>query len=924
MSLSASDDEILSRARRRIGGTLCDRYSLSRLIGLGGMGAVYAGVHRNGHSVAVKILHERFAANPEIERLFRREAHLANSVGHPGVVPVIDDDVTEDGCIFLVMPLLRGETLRARALRLGKRLPLDEVLVAAGAILETLSAAHANRVVHRDIKPENVFVTALGEIRVLDFGIGRFFQSNESVSATRSTGFALGTPAFMAPEQARGKIRDVDGRTDIWAVGATMFTLLSGRFVHDVDGGLEMAVRVATEPPASLSTIAPAVPPLICAVVDRALRLDRAMRWPSTGAMAQALREAVRACLGVELADLPKLYGPEDPGSDDLSSAKTRVSLAARIDAPLQEHDRPQTLGSLSRPYGEQFDAPNRSARRLGPPVARAALAVAAMALGVFIIGRLRPRLGFPVSAAPVPARANVVFDGASPSDVPVDLAALMVSPATPSAEQDYLKGIQQWRGAASLDSIGTFASAAKADPAFAAAHLWYLVAADYVSPSVREHFTAAVLYRVRLTTPQLELLEAIRPSMTDPPALSESALRVAALLEQRPDDQDLRLILARLYYRLGDTVRGLQTIYEQPAATEHPLAASVRASFFSRLGDDDKVRATLDECINRSSLATDCLNSKWALDAHEGRCTELEATCRQLLAIAPSSALPFDCLIDSLYSSRAPESVIRAATEEQLRRVAAEKQERWRAAAETHIAIAEGRLGEAEKAAQHWQAVADDYQNPSQVRGEPYVIRVELDVELGRLKEALAVATQFSSASRSWLQNDNDDLRADATYLRSLTGSMTLGERTAAREQILAAGAAPSYGSPLRLWINAYGATAWTSDEAKLAVAKMGADTRLAADRANAGDYFLWGRVLSLAGEYAQSRSYFSHASRSCALEDDFDSTRAMLHTALLTSESGIACGLLSQVIDHWTLSPESKTVRAAKKRRDELACNN
>src|SRR5580704_5380135 len=101
----SSDDVLVRRAMRRLGVSLCGRYSLSRLIGLGGMAAVYAGVHRNGHAVAVKILHERLAEDPEIERLFRREAHLANTIDHPGIVPVIDDDVTDDGCVFLVMPL---------------------------------------------------------------------------------------------------------------------------------------------------------------------------------------------------------------------------------------------------------------------------------------------------------------------------------------------------------------------------------------------------------------------------------------------------------------------------------------------------------------------------------------------------------------------------------------------------------------------------------------------------------------------------------------------------------------------------------------------------------------------------------------------------------------------------------------------------
>ena len=148
-------DPLRKRALRRIGTVLCGRYTILRLVGVGGMAAVYAGQHRNGHSVAIKILHDRISTDLEADRLFRREALLANTVQHPGVVPVTDDDVSDDGCVFLVMPLLSGETLRSRWERSRRKLPLDEVVYVAHRVLETLAAAHAAKIVHRDVKPEN-------------------------------------------------------------------------------------------------------------------------------------------------------------------------------------------------------------------------------------------------------------------------------------------------------------------------------------------------------------------------------------------------------------------------------------------------------------------------------------------------------------------------------------------------------------------------------------------------------------------------------------------------------------------------------------------------------------------------------------------------------------------------------------------------
>jgi serine/threonine protein kinase len=149
----------LAEARGRVGSMVAGKWQLDQVIGVGGMAAVYAATHRNGHRVAIKVLHRPLSADPELRRRFLREGYAANRVEHPGTVKVYDDGFVEDGSVFLVMELLDGESLEARAERLGGGLDLPELLTIADQLLDVLAVAHDAGVVHRDIKPENVCST---------------------------------------------------------------------------------------------------------------------------------------------------------------------------------------------------------------------------------------------------------------------------------------------------------------------------------------------------------------------------------------------------------------------------------------------------------------------------------------------------------------------------------------------------------------------------------------------------------------------------------------------------------------------------------------------------------------------------------------------------------------------------------------------
>ncbi len=326
----STEGDARAKANVRVGEVLKDKWRLDALVGVGGMASVYAATHRNKNRVAVKMLHARFSGDESIRTRFLREGYLANTVEHPGAVKVLDDDVAEDGSAFLVMELLDGETIEARWSRKGQRLEPGEVLAIGDKLLDVLAAAHDKGIVHRDIKPENLFLTREGVLKVLDFGIARIFEGSRDKKGTRP-GYIMGTPAFMAPEQALAHWDDVDGRTDVWAAGATMFTLLSGRHVHEAETGNEQLIRSATTPPRSLATLDATLPKPVVELVDRALLFDKTERWPDARAMRDALRKTYQILRDKKGgAPLVRVSRSDVQAQREVDPASVTAELAAR------------------------------------------------------------------------------------------------------------------------------------------------------------------------------------------------------------------------------------------------------------------------------------------------------------------------------------------------------------------------------------------------------------------------------------------------------------------------------------------------------------------------------------------------------------------------------------------------------------------
>ncbi len=327
-------DDVSDRAQARVGQILKAKWRLESVLGIGGMATVYAAIHRNRSRVAIKMLHPEVAVSQDVTARFLREGYVGNAVAHPGTVRVLDDDITEDGAPFLVMELLEGESLGARLDRDGP-LPPHEVAQLGYQLLDVLTAAHAAHIVHRDLKPDNIFLTYEGRVKVLDFGIARLRAAAHESSASTQAGSLLGTPAFMAPEQALGRWKEVDERTDIWAVGATLFTLLTGRFVHEAEAVQEQLVLAATSKAPSVQTYAPQAPLWLAQVVDRALAFGRDARYPDARSMQTALRENAA---GVEFVGYPHsgpgMSGPFPTGAQTPGSLRSVPSVPRPVSSP--------------------------------------------------------------------------------------------------------------------------------------------------------------------------------------------------------------------------------------------------------------------------------------------------------------------------------------------------------------------------------------------------------------------------------------------------------------------------------------------------------------------------------------------------------------------------------------------------------------
>jgi serine/threonine protein kinase len=503
------------RYEKRVGTTVDGRWRIDELLGCGSTSAVYGATHRNGHRSALKIIHQALCADPALLQRFLREAGLANAIKHRAIVPIGDDGITEDGCAYLVLELLHGETLDEMRERGNGKIPLVELAPIADELMSAIAAVHAAGVVHRDLKPGNIFITtaqpgslpgARGRLKLLDFGTARIFD-REMDSSLSAAGLVMGTPAYMAPEQARGARAEVDAQSDVWSLGAMIFALLTGEHVHMGRDAHQQLLMAAMRSARFVSTADRTIDHRVAATIDCALAYAKKDRWPDVATFRHAFRKAVVASTP-EMRDLEAFVdlGSGTPAdgirsvlsddtvrdvtglADDESSPKLvsfssdpTIVMARPTDGPASDGAPLPTPFATSvpldvpfspRPGSELAGATGTGARRAsgGIPIAALLLGTAAMAAAIVLVvffvsggdeGRSRA-----TSAAPAPTDTTETAS-VSPSPAPsfIEITAPDLPVTAKNASSTPVRAAPPRRPAASTTTAAAKDAGAAASP---------------------------------------------------------------------------------------------------------------------------------------------------------------------------------------------------------------------------------------------------------------------------------------------------------------------------------------------------------------------------------------------------------------------------------------------------------------------------
>ena len=455
-------------------GLVAGKYEVVRLIGRGGMGAVWEGRHATlGTKVAIKFIDAEYADSVDARRRFENEAKAAARIESKHAINIHDHGATDDGKPYIVMELLQGEPLDQRIERM-KRVTLPDTARIIRQVARALARAHELGIVHRDLKPENIFLVRTPDeddeiAKVLDFGIAKFKKvegGSASVTSSTKTGAVLGTPFYMSPEQARG-LNEIDHRSDLWSLGVIAFKCVTGVLPFEGVSIGDLLVKICTSPTAVPSMTVPTLSPSFDAWFARALEKEPAKRFQSAMELAEALSYAAGLSVKRPASSLP-------PSVDVVASARTspHTNPANATSAPLTTSAR----GSIT---------PKRSvvvwgagALVLGSAIGGVAFLTlaprASTAHGAAIVAAPKPVTESDPSGAPAivttPAASELAIDAGMPSDITLAIDAGIVDLSELPAANAHHRHAPKPAPSASSAASSSAPAAASSAPAAASA----------------------------------------------------------------------------------------------------------------------------------------------------------------------------------------------------------------------------------------------------------------------------------------------------------------------------------------------------------------------------------------------------------------------------------------------------------------------
>ena len=853
-------------------GTTLAHFRIVAKLGEGGMGVVYEATDdKLGRTVAIKVLPPDATGDPERRQRFLREARAAAAVTHPNLATLYEVGEHE-GRVFLVMEYIEGRTLR-RVLA-DERVSVVEALRVARHIVSGVARAHERGIVHRDLKPENVMIDREREVKVLDFGLAKLraevapldsktaLGEAETAPAVTQDGHAIGTPGYMSPEQGRGK--PVDERTDVFALGAVLYELLTGERAFRGETTVDLIVAVSRDTPDAPSTKNAEVSAELDAIIAKCLVKEQGGRYANARELLVAL--------------------------DALSTATARTVAAT----PKTPSRAPIVLGAL--------------------------FVITALAVAAIVVPRLHGGAPpAPSSSASAVASSPLAQRGTAVTDRPPPITS------SPEAAAEYAAAMQHFRDGQGSLGAQTLRHALAIDPRFGAAAVLLAgnegLDADLIAVAAAQRATlderdAAILDALRAEVAR------------DPPDPMKTADEWRGLVARFPTDPLLMILACDPIANSGDVEGALALTARAAALDpKYAGALAMRASWLAASGDLEGALATANACVASFPSASGCIRQRIDVETRRGECSKIEGDARKIIAIEPNGAWAYDELATALVLRGAPlESVLQALQRQRDLHTNPFDKERLDLTLPVATSWFTGNFADLVANVSMWEVARHDARNEAWAETIAY-LEVISYVQSGDTARALAVVDDHARRVPALIPNGGT-YRASLLAMLRRAGRMSAKDYAATRDKWISdlRASEPLPGSN-EAWFWYYAAGVETADEAREALAALPSFSPLPPNEADEWHEKLMGHVLLLAGRTDDALPHLRSAAAACFNWGQdffwhFQVSEELGDVLAATGDKDGACAAFGAVTARWTAKPSSLIASGARAGAAKLGC--